>query len=170
MSVRVIDRGWKQIQHDLKKIDKSYVKIGVISGGGNKKYTDRSSVPSKGGNNESGGSLKMDMAELATVHEFGNHSRRLPSRPFIRQAFDTKRSLINRYVDSLFNRIIKGNASVKGSLAKLGLFHQANTRKIFTQGSFQPNKPATVKKKGSSRPLIDTGRLRQSIDYEVKIN
>ena len=31
-----------------------------------------------------------------------------------------------------------------------------------------PNKPSTVKNKGSSNPLIDTGLLRQSITYQVR--
>ena len=40
-------------------------------------------------------------------------------------------------------------------------------KNTFTTGSFTPNKPATIKRKGSSRPLIDTGHLRQSITSKV---
>lgn len=35
-------------------------------------------------------------------------------------------------------------------------------------GEWASNSPATIKKKGSSKPLIDTGRLRGSITYEVE--
>ena len=39
----------------------------------------------------------------------------------------------------------------------------------FTDGTLTPNAPSTIKKKGSSRPLIDTGQLRQSISNKVII-
>jgi len=167
MSVKIIDRGWNKILKSLKDIDNSYVKIGVISGGGKKKYTTRGSVKGKKVRNES--SLTMNMVKLATIHEFGSHPNHIPARPFMKQAFDTKKNLINGYKKILINRIYKRQISVERALWKLGLFHQKNVKTIFTQGRFQPNKPMTKARKKSSRPLIDTGRLRNSIDYEVKI-
>ena len=32
----------------------------------------------------------------------------------------------------------------------------------------EPNAPSTIRKKGSDKPLIDTGRLRQSVNYVIK--
>ena len=40
-------------------------------------------------------------------------------------------------------------------------------KKIFIAGTFAPDAPATARRKKSSRPLIDTGLLRQSIKYKV---
>jgi hypothetical protein len=31
-----------------------------------------------------------------------------------------------------------------------------------------PNSPITIARKGSSKPLIDSGQLRQSISFEVR--
>ena len=36
------------------------------------------------------------------------------------------------------------------------------------QGGFAPNAESTIKKKGSDQPLIDTGYMRQSVNYVVK--
>ena len=43
----------------------------------------------------------------------------------------------------------------------------AVVRKI-NKGPFTPNAPATVKRKGSSQPLIDTGNLRKSITFVIR--
>jgi hypothetical protein len=40
-------------------------------------------------------------------------------------------------------------------------------RKILT-GKFAPLKPATIKRKGHSKPLIDTGQLYDSITSQVR--
>ena len=37
-------------------------------------------------------------------------------------------------------------------------------------GEWAENRPATIKAKGSSSPLIDTGRLRKAITYKVEEN
>ena len=31
------------------------------------------------------------------------------------------------------------------------------------EGDFEPNAPSTIRKKKSDKPLIDTGRMRQSV-------
>jgi len=162
--VKEIDLGWKRIQRELKVIDKSFVKIGVISGGGKEKYSLHRDVPSKRAGTKQ--KTNIDIAQLATIHEFGLPSRRIPARPFIRQAHIRNKGKINRKIATLLNRIYR-KMSVRTALEILGLFHQGNTRRIFRSGYFRPNKPATIAAKKSSRPLIDTGRLRQSIDYEV---
>ncbi len=164
--VKVIDRGWKRIQREMKNIDKSHVNVGVISGGGEKGYSAHRDVPSK--RKGSGKSSEIDIARLAAVHEFGVPSKRIASRPFVKMAFLRFKPAIFRKTESLLKKIYK-RMTVADALEELGLFHQRNTRKIFTEGIFRANKPGTIKRKKSSRPLIDTGRLRQSIDYEVKL-
>ena len=36
------------------------------------------------------------------------------------------------------------------------------------RGHFVPNAPNTIKQKGSSQPLIDTGRMRNSVSHKVE--
>ena len=35
------------------------------------------------------------------------------------------------------------------------------------EGEFVPNAPSTIRKKGSDKPLIDTGQLRQGVSYKI---
>jgi hypothetical protein len=35
-------------------------------------------------------------------------------------------------------------------------------------GPFEPLRPATIRRKGSSRPLIDTGQMRQAVSYVIR--
>lgn len=41
-------------------------------------------------------------------------------------------------------------------------------QKEIVNGDFVPNSPETIKRKGSDKPLIDTGRMRQSINYVIQ--
>ncbi|MCM1059079.1 MAG: hypothetical protein NC452_02170 [Eubacterium sp.] len=54
------------------------------------------------------------------------------------------------------------------SLVKLGTFGKALVQQEIIDGGFEPNAPATVSKKGSAQPLIDTGTMRQSVGFKIK--
>ena len=58
----------------------------------------------------------------------------------------------------------------KPQLRRLGLLGQNIVRKWFTdpRNNWAPNSPATLARKGSSRPLVDTGMLRRAITYVVR--
>jgi hypothetical protein len=45
---------------------------------------------------------------------------------------------------------------------------QAAVKNKVVTGPFEPNKPATIARKGSDRPLIDTAQLLNSITYVVR--
>lgn len=55
-------------------------------------------------------------------------------------------------------------------LRKAGAFLEGKIKEKITHSdpSWPPLKPETVKRKGSSKPLIDTGRLRNSITHKVE--
>ena len=52
-------------------------------------------------------------------------------------------------------------------LERVGLLTAARIQQEITDLRQPPNSPATIAAKGSSNPLIDTGKLRQSVSYEV---
>ena len=49
----------------------------------------------------------------------------------------------------------------------LGLRIQRDVQRTIRNLSDPPNSPITIHNKKSSNPLIDTGRLRQSVTYKV---
>lgn len=105
------------------------------------------------------------LAAIAAIHEFGLGG--MPQRSFLRSAFDENKPMINKMGDHIVNSAIKG-ISTETALDQLGNVVQGMVQKKIVDGPFVPNSPATIKRKKSSRPLIDTGHLRQSILYVIE--
>ena len=64
--------------------------------------------------------------------------------------------------------IFTGKKSMKTVLSIMGELIKANIVQKIVSLRSPANAPSTIQGKGSSNPLIDTGRMRQSIDYEVE--
>lgn len=100
------------------------------------------------------------MSDLAAVHEFGSPDRNIPERSFLRASVSNNQG---RYFKFLSDRLIKGGGEPEKILNELSVVAQDDVREYIVNGKFAPLSEKTVKRKGSSKPLIDTGRLRQSI-------
>lgn len=103
-----------------------------------------------------------NMATLAAVLEFGNDH--IPERPFLRQTLNDNRE---KYV-SMFVNLFKKGVEPEKIYEQLALIAQADVQENIVRGNWVPNNPKTIKRKGSSKPLIDTGKLRQSIKGVVR--
>ena len=147
MAVKIKDRetaDGKRLSQALKELKELQVRIGVQAGAS---YPDGTSV--------------VDVAmwnELGTVH--------IPSRPFIRNSVDTHADEINADLEKAAKSLVNGS-SVEGILNRLGERHTNRMVKEIKNGDFVPNSPATVKRKKSDKPLIDTGNLWQSIHHII---
>lgn len=95
------------------------------------------------------------------------YSIKIPARPFIRGVFEKRREQINKLGMQAVVDIIDG-ATAQGALETLGHELVNLTKEYLTDLSKPANRPSTIKKKGSSNPLIDTGELRQRIEYRVE--
>jgi hypothetical protein len=147
------DMGKKRINAILKQLSKMKAHVGVP--GGATPPVDANGKP-----------LGISMAELAYIHEKGAPANKIPSRPFMHQ---TKRRVEKKFVRLLSNgykRAVKG-ANAEGILRMIGVAYEGEMKKSFVAEVFVENSKATIKRKGSSRPLIDTGALRQSITSKV---
>ena len=92
----------------------------------------------------------------------------IPERSFIRGTVDARRRAIAKFVKTLATAVIEGRMMTPQALERLGIFVQGEIRKRISAGIPPPLKAATIKRKGSSKPLIATGQLRASIDYQVR--
>lgn len=105
-----------------------------------------------------------DVCDVAAWNELGTeHS---PSRPFLRKSVDENEAKINSFLQSQRRALINGTPAEQ-ILKEIGIFQKDLIQEKITEGSYEPNAPSTVKRKGSSKPLIDTGRMRQSVDYVI---
>ena len=90
-----------------------------------------------------------------------------PSRPFLRKSVDENQEEIKAFVKDQTKRLTKG-AEAKEILEQIGIFQKDLIQVKITEGSYVPNAPSTIRQKGSSKPLIDTGRMRQSVNYVIQ--
>lgn len=140
----------KKFYAELDKLKQNEVFIGYQSG--HDKHTD-----------EEGNTV--DMAQIAMFNELGTSTS--PPRPFLRMTVDENQQKINAMCEQQAKNIAKGGTAEK-SLKELGAFGVSLVQEKIGNGSFTPNAPSTVKAKGSDKPLIDTGQMRQSVHYVIK--
>lgn len=144
--VRDIDLGWDKFKREIKQAGKASAKIGVLQGA--KAYPEGTS-----------------QAEVAFYNEFG--TSKIPARPFLRPTADSNRKKYTVGLAKVLKNLPR-DATIKQALEKVAMIAQADVRATITKLRTPPNAPSTIAQKGSSNPLIDTGAMRRSIDYEVK--
>lgn len=106
------------------------------------------------------------MVELATIHEYGlGH---VPERSFLRASLIANQTRYSNIIKAKMLDILNERSSALQFKQKLGELAVKDVKEYVLTGSFKPLKPATIKRKRSSRPLIHTGRLRQSVTYQVE--
>lgn len=106
-----------------------------------------------------------ELATIGAYNELG--TRTAPARPFLRNAFDANEQ---RYAQAMAEgaaRILAGTSTEAAELTRLGLVASGDVKRSITELAAPPNAPATIKAKGSSNPLIDTGALRNAVAFEV---
>jgi phage gpG-like protein len=111
---------------------------------------------------------RFSMVDLATVHEYGSKDGRIPQRSFMRSTCDAKRAGHIKLVSLLQNKIIDGKLSIRQALTQLGEVVEKDMVQTINRGIRPTLKPATIKRKGSSKPLINTGHLKGFIKHEVR--
>ena len=147
MAKNVIDRDLvlKRIMRELQSAKNAFVDIGVHEGERN--------------------SEGLNIAEYGAYNEFG--TSKIPERSFMRSTFDEKQSKIKADMDNQFALLIEGKNTAYRSLAYVGERHQQDIQAKIKSGIDPANAGSTIASKGSSKTLIDTGSLVQSIRYVV---
>lgn len=108
------------------------------------------------------GSDNFNLASLAAVLEFGNE--RIPSRPFLRQTLAENQK---KYIE-LFVELIGKGFSIEKVYEQIALIAQGDVQLNIDKGDWVANAKSTIKRKGSDKPLIDIGTMRQSVKGIVK--
>lgn len=113
-----------------------------------------------------GGKHPITLGNLARIHEHG--TARTPKRAFVAPALAKNQGKYLRLVGDRLTPMLTGRISPNQTWHYVGQQAVADVQMYMVQESFTPLSPKTIKAKGSSRPLIDTGQLRQSVTYKVK--
>lgn len=104
------------------------------------------------------------VAEVALWNEFG--TIKSPARSFMRPTFENQQENWKKIFNFSLVDSIKNN-NPKQVFNNLGLAVQGDIKKTISQVTEPALSPITIKKKRSSKPLVDSGLLLNSIQYEV---
>lgn len=149
--VKDVDKGYKEFERQAKRAGKgAHVRIGVQATEAAQKRA-----------------FHLTNVTLAAVHEFGSRDGRVPQRSFLRATVDRERPLIQKMLDRAARGVADGGSTEK-ELGVVGERVKAEVVRTIDQTiGLKPLKASTVARKGSTRPLIDTGQLKASITWEV---
>ena len=144
------DLGKAKIERELKAAKKLVALVGIPSDA--KRHEDNPNI---------------GLAEIAFIMEKGSAINNIPARPFMHQTRERNEKRVLGLSKKLLKNLSNGSTTAMDAIKKLGASYEGAMKRIFIEGSFAPDAPATVRRKKSSRPLIDTGLLRQSIKFKV---
>jgi hypothetical protein len=161
-----------KIVKNLQKINGKKIKVGVFGG-------------------EKHENSEIDMADLASIHEFGCEIQvtpkmrawftangyplkkettviRIPERSFLRSGYDENIDTISKKIEEMVPDVIAADVDPKVFMDAIGVEFAGLIQKKMRDLKNPPNSQMTIERKGSSNPLIDTGRLVSSIRHEVE--
>ena len=135
----------RKITQQIKELTTKEVKIGIAADVGT--YPDGTKI-----------------VEVGRRHEYGLGDN--PRRSFLRVPMIDKQFIIQKHIKDGWNSILSGKGTALNELGKLGIVGQEISKGAFATGGYGKWKklnPQTIKRKGSSEILIDTGKLVNSI-------
>lgn len=139
------DMGYQTIISCLSRLHGT-IKVGIMADAGSEK----------------GGASLVD---VAMYNEYG--TQHIPARPFVRQTTETHRASWGSLSAKVENRVAHG-MDPHQAMEIIGVKAEGDMKATIGRGHFAPNAPNTIKQKGSSQPLIDTGRMRNSVSHKVE--
>lgn len=149
-----VDRGKDRIEEEVARLRRRVALVG---------FPSNAAAPE----DEDGNPLPMTMASLALIHEKGSPANNIPARPLMKQTRERVQKHFAALLRGIIKRVYAGKVTTDKALARLGAKYEGEMKDSFVVETFTPNRPATIRRKGSSRPLIDTGAMRQSIRHKV---
>lgn len=144
----------------VEELTKSQVLVGVP-----REDTTRKSNEKKG---------PMNNATLAYIHDKGSPAANIPARPFMVPGIKAVQPRVAQVLKTGAQAVLQGAPSgMPNALHKAGLIAQASIRGKINEGIPPPLAPSTLaarRRRGrkGEKPLVDTGQLRNSINYVIR--
>ena len=103
------------------------------------------------------------VATVAASQEFGTAT--IPPRPFFRNMISENQA---HWPDDIAKLLASNGMDAAAALQVMGQEIKEEIQDSIEKLTDPPLKPATIKRKGSSKPLIDTAHMRDSVDFVVE--
>ncbi len=105
------------------------------------------------------------VAMVAAANEFGNPANNQPPRPFFRNMIADNK---DNWPDDI-GRIAQATGfDGEQTLGLIGEHIKAQLQQSIRELMEPPLSPLTIEKKGFDKPLIDTGHMLNSVDYDIR--
>lgn len=113
---------------------------------------------------KSGRFVKRAQANFVTTHHVEAHTITIPARPFFKTMIFKRSGDWGRQ----FGKILKAaDYNTATALALFGELAKGQLQQSIREFADPANAASTVRKKGFNKPLIETGHMLNSVDYEV---
>ncbi|WP_169753515.1 hypothetical protein [Campylobacter mucosalis] len=110
----------------------------------------------------------INLATLAAIHELGSVKNGIAQRSFLKEPLLNQKNQITNAINANLAKFLKGKISEDVFLGRVGEVAVDIAQSAIEDGKISlALSPKTIKRKGSSRPLIDTGLLKNSIAWEL---
>jgi len=105
------------------------------------------------------------VAMVAAANEFGNPANNQPPRPFFRNMIADNK---DNWPDDI-GRIAQATGfDGEQTLGLMGEHIKGQLQQSIRELMEPPLSPVTIEKKGFDKPLIDTGHMLNSVDYDIR--
>jgi hypothetical protein len=109
-----------------------------------------------------------DGKSVASVAARNNYGIGVPQRDFMGLALPEIQRHTKEIMSSLKGRGVLTVKQYEAVMNAAGTKAEADIKKAIVDLTDPPNAPATIAKKGSSNPLIDTGHMVQSVTHVIR--
>lgn len=104
--------------------------------------------------------------DVAVWNNYGTNT--IPERPFMDIGGRTAVKETQGLRKKLIGKIERDEIKVDDALDIVGMKAVSIVKKVIQDFTVPPNSPATIEKKKSDHPLIDTGLMVQSLTWEIR--
>lgn len=105
---------------------------------------------------------------VAAVQQFGSAKLGIPARPFMTESALPAVIATQPVAAVMVKAMNRGKATAEDALKEMGPFALGAFQTTITDHAWIPNAPSTIEAKKSSKPLIDTSLMRNSLTWVVR--
>ncbi len=156
-----------ELVENLQALNNHHLEIGILSGQAESEILMIAAV------NEFGVQISVTPAMRAYLHHIGIHLKaetttiNIPERSFIRDGWDAKNTDVEKKIEYYLGSVMDGKLDAITFYEAIGGQVVSYLQEYLVALSSPPNHPVTIERKGSSQPLVNTGRLKDSITWKV---
>lgn len=143
LTISVNNDAWRRMQQRIVEIGTKQVRFGILGDG--------------------------KLATVFATHEYGSPARGIPERSSLRSTMREKERELGQHMAKVTRAYVAQRVSVNQALGLVGAWCANAVKFKIGQGPPipPPLSPRTIARKGSTRPLVNTGRMMNSIRWVV---